>query len=396
MVFSLNELIFVATLRGGLRMACNRLGLIVNPIAGMGGRVGLKGTDGEEILRICREKGAVPEAPKKAVEALKRLLPAKDEIEIVTYPGEMGELEVREAGFEPIVIGSIIPGNTTSEDTRRAAKDIADFGVKLLLFAGGDGTARDVYLALKDRQQPVLGIPAGVKIHSGVFAINPRRAGELALLFMQGKVRDMKEAEVMDIDEEAFRQGWVSAALYGYLLIPHERTFVQSKKAGQAASDTVDLEGISYYILDHMDENKDAIYIIGPGTTTRAIKQKLGDEYTLLGVDVSQDKKIIALDADEKKLLEILSDAKKAFIVVTIIGGQGYIFGRGNQQISPKVIRKVGLENIIVVATRNKVSALGHNPLLVDTGDEELDQALCGYVRVVTGYLEQRIMKVSV
>jgi len=377
-------------------MACNRLGLIVNPIAGMGGRVGLKGTDGEEILRICREKGAVPEAPQKAVEALKRLLPAKDEIEIVTYPGEMGELEAREAGFEPIVIGSIIPGNTTSEDTRRAAKDIADFGVKLLLFAGGDGTARDVYLALKDRQQPVLGIPAGVKIHSGVFAINPRRAGELALLFMQGKVRDMKEAEVMDIDEEAFRQGWVSAALYGYLLIPHERTFVQSKKAGQAASDTVDLEGISYYILDHMDENKDALYIIGPGTTTRAIKQKLGDEYTLLGVDVSQDKKIIALDADEKKLLEILSDAKKAFIVVTIIGGQGYIFGRGNQQISPKVIRKVGLENIIVVATRNKVSALGHNPLLVDTGDEELDQALCGYVRVVTGYLEQRIMKVSV
>ncbi len=377
-------------------MACNRLGLIVNPIAGMGGRVGLKGTDGEEILRICKEKGAIPEAPQKTVEALKRLVPAKDEIEIVTYPGEMGELEAREAGFEPIVIGSIIPGNTTSEDTRRATKDIADFGVKLLLFAGGDGTARDVYSALKDRQQPVLGIPAGVKIHSGVFAINPRRAGELALLFMQGKVRDMKEAEVMDIDEEAFRQGWVSAALYGYLLIPHERTFVQSKKAGQAASDTVDLEGISYYILDHMDENKDAIYIIGPGTTTRAIKQKLGDECTLLGVDVSQDKKIIALDADEKKLLEILSDDKKAFIVVTIIGGQGYIFGRGNQQISPKVIRKVGLENIIVVATRNKVSALGHNPLLVDTGDEELDQALCGYVRVVTGYLEQRIMKVSV
>ena len=377
-------------------MTCNRLGLIVNPIAGMGGRVGLKGTDGEEILRICKEKGAIPEAPQKTVEALKRLVPAKDEIEIVTYPGEMGELEAREAGFEPIVIGSIIPGNTTSEDTRRASRDIVDYGVKLLLFAGGDGTARDVYSALKDRQQPVLGIPAGVKIHSGVFAINPRRAGELALLFMQGKARDIKEAEVMDIDEEAFRQGRVSAALYGYLLIPHERTFVQSKKAGQAASDTMDLEGISYYILDHMVKNKDAIYIIGPGTTTRAIKQKLGDECTLLGVDVYQDKKIMALDADEKKLLEILSHGKKAFIVVTIIGGQGYIFGRGNQQISPKVIRKVGLENIMVVATRNKVSALGHNPLLVDTGDEELDQALCGYVRVVTGYLEQRIMKVSV
>ena len=377
-------------------MVRHRLGLVVNPIAGMGGRLGLKGTDGEEVLKICREKGAIAEAPKKAVEALLRLAPMKDEIEIVTYPGEMGEIEAKEAGFDPTVIGKITPGKTTSEDTRRAAKDITGYGVEILLFAGGDGTARDIYSAVKDKRQIVIGIPAGVKIHSGVFAINPRRAGELALLYLQGKVKDVKEAEVMDIDEEAFRQGRVSAALYGYLIIPHERTFVQSKKAGQAASDMIDLEDISYYILDHMDKNKGALYIIGPGTTTRAIKQKIGDRYTLLGVDVCKDKKFIALDADEGTLLQLLQGTQKAFIVVTIIGGQGYIFGRGNQQISPKVIRKVGLENIIVIATRNKVSALGHNPLLVDTGDEELDQALCGYIRVVTGYLEQRLMKVSI
>jgi len=362
----------------------------------MGGRLGLKGTDGEEVLKICREKGAIAEAPKKAVEALLRLAPMKDEIEIVTYPGEMGEIEAKEAGFDPTVIGKITSGKTTSEDTRRAAKDITGYGVEILLFAGGDGTARDIYYAVKDKRQIVIGIPAGVKIHSGVFAINPRRAGELALLYLQGKVKDVKEAEVMDIDEEAFRQGRVSAALYGYLIIPHERTFVQSKKAGQAASDMIDLEDISYYILDHMDKNKGALYIIGPGTTTRAIKQKIGDRYTLLGVDVCKDKKFIALDADEGTLLQLLQGTQKAFIVVTIIGGQGYIFGRGNQQISPKVIRKVGLENIIVIATRNKVSALGHNPLLVDTGDEELDQALCSYIRVITGYLEQRLMKVSI
>jgi predicted polyphosphate/ATP-dependent NAD kinase len=144
-----------------------------------------------------------------------------------------------------------------------------------------------------------------------------------------------------------------------------------------------------------MEKHKDALYILGPGTTTRAIKEKLGEGYTLLGVDVAKGKRLVAFDADEEKLLQIVSDAKEAFIVVTIIGGQGYIFGRGNQQISPKVIRKVGLDNLIVISTRNKVSALGHNPLLVDTGDEELDRALCGYIRVVTGYLEQRIMKVS-
>lgn len=376
-------------------MIRHRLGLVVNPIAGMGGRLGLKGTDGEEVLRICRERGAIAEAPKKAVEALLRLAPLKNEIEIVTYGGEMGEIEAKDAGFNPTVIGKITPGNTTSEDTKKAAREIADYGVELLLFAGGDGTARDIYSAIKEKRQPVLGIPAGVKIHSGVFAINPRRAGELALLYLQGKTKDIKEAEVMDIDEEAFRKGRVSAALYGYLFIPHERTFVQSKKAGQAASDAIDLEGISYYILDHMEKHKDALYILGPGTTTRAIKEKLGEGYTLLGVDVAKGKRLVAFDADEEKLLQIVSDAKEAFIVVTIIGGQGYIFGRGNQQISPKVIRKVGLDNLIVISTRNKVSALGHNPLLVDTGDEELDRALCGYIRVVTGYLEQRIMKVS-
>ncbi|HHY93814.1 MAG TPA: ATP-NAD kinase family protein [Firmicutes bacterium] len=372
-------------------MERRRLGLIVNPVAGMGGKLGFKGTDGEEILARCRQMGAVPEAPLRAVEALKRLLPIKDDLEIVTYPREMGEDEAREAGFEPAVIGSTVPGNTTAMDTRRAAQDLARYGVDLLLFAGGDGTARDVYAAV-DGKAVALGIPAGVKIHSAVYAINPRRAGELAMLYLQGRVTRTREAEVMDIDEVAFRQGRVSAALYGYLMVPHEQVFVQSMKAGRKEAEEIDAENIAFYVLDNMQD--DCLYIVGPGTTTRAIKAKIGPGGTLLGVDAVLNKQFLARDVNEGQLLGLIQ-GRKAYIVVTVIGGQGYIFGRGNQQISSRVIREVGRENIIVVATRQKMASLGDKPLLVDTGDEETDRMLSGYVRVVTGYHEQMLAKVT-
>ncbi|MCR4429283.1 MAG: ATP-NAD kinase family protein [Caldiserica bacterium] len=368
-----------------------KLGLIVNPVAGMGGKLGFKGTDGAEILSRCRQMNATPESPLKARDALKKLLPIKDELEIITYPLEMGEIEAREAGFQPTVIGEIKPGETTPEDTRKAAKEIASKNVDLLLFAGGDGTARDVYSVVKD-QVVALGIPAGVKIHSAVFGVNPRRAGEVALMFLQGKIKNVRLAEVMDIDEDAFRQGRVSAALYGYLKIPHEQNLVQGMKSGRAVNEDLEAENIAFYILDQMEP--ESIYILGPGTTLFQIKKKIGDKGTLLGVDVVKNKQFIATDVNEKQLIEIL-DGKKAYIVVTVIGGQGYIFGRGNQQLSPAVIKKVGKENIIVVATRDKIAAFGEKPLLVDTGDEETDKYLSGYIRVITSYHEQRLMKVE-
>ncbi len=368
-----------------------KLGLIVNPIAGMGGKLGFKGTDGCEILSKCRQMNAVPESPLKARDALKKLLPIKDELDIITYPKEMGEIEALEAGFNPIVIGNINPGETTPEDTKRAAQEIASQEVDLLLFTGGDGTARDVYSAVKDHVV-ALGIPAGVKIHSAVFGVNTRKAGEVALMYLQGKIKNTKLAEVMDIDEEAFRQGRVSAALYGYLKIPQEQNLVQGMKSGRAVNEDLEAENIAFYILDQMEP--ESLYILGPGTTLFQIKKKIGDKGTLLGVDVVQNKQFIATDVNERQLLEMLN-GKKAYIVVTVIGGQGYIFGRGNQQLSPAVIKKVGKENIIVVATRDKIAGFGSRPLLVDTGDEETDKYLSGFVRVVTSYHEQRLMKVE-
>lgn len=369
------------------------MGLIVNPIAGMGGKLGFKGTDGKKILEMCKAAGAVPEAPGRAVEALKRLVPISEELEIITYPGDMGEYEAHKAGMKHVVVvGSIGPGDTSSEDTKRAAAELLEHGIDLLLFAGGDGTARDVYSVVGDRCV-VVGIPAGVKIHSAVYAANPRRAGELALMYLSGRVKRTKEGEVMDIDEEAFREGRVSAKLYGYLLVPDEPVYMQSMKAGGRGNEDVIVESIAYYIIDNMKDG--CIYIIGPGTTTRAIKEKIGEGGTLLGVDVVLNRRFIATDVNEKQLLRILNDEVPAYIVVTVIGGQGYIFGRGNQQISPAVIKRVGRENIIVVATPQKLASLGNRPLLVDTGDEETDRMLEGYIRVVTGYHEQRLCRVT-
>jgi predicted polyphosphate/ATP-dependent NAD kinase len=375
----------------------SKLGLVVNPVAGRGGRVGLKGSDGAEIQARARALGAEPRAQERAVAALEKLARV-DDLEIVTYPCEMGADAARACGFEPEVMGRIVPGETTAGDTRQAARQMHERGVDLLLFAGGDGTARDIYEAV-GLEQPALGIPAGVKIHSAVYATNPASAGRLAALYLQGRVEGLREAEVMDIDEDAFRQGSLQARLYGYLQIPFRTSLVQSGKvpsSGEAAS----LAAIAEDVAAKMEPG--SLYILGPGTTTRAIAQELGVDKTLLGVDVVRvgsgggPVELVAADVNESVLLELLTAHDgQARIVVTPIGGQGYLFGRGNQQISPRVIERVGRDHVVVVSTPDKLHALGTQPLLVDTGDRAVDEMLAGYVLIVTGYDERAVRKVS-
>ncbi len=376
-------------------MTVNRkkLGLIVNPIAGMGGRVGLKGSDGEEILRRARQLGAQPTAPDRVVQALAGLKPLADQIEVITYPAEMGAMEARQAGFTPRVIGQIIPNRTSAADTRRAAAEMAALGVDLLLFAGGDGTARDVYEAI-GLHIPALGIPAGVKIHSGVYATTPDRAAQLAAMVLGGQVKAFGELEVMDIDEDAFRKGRISARLYGYLKVPLERRFTQGAKAASSnsANEEAARQSIAEQIVETMKPGY--LYIIGSGTTPRAIMERLGLQNTLLGIDAVMGGNLIAADLNESRLLKLMDDYETR-IIVTPIGGQGYVFGRGNQQLSPEVIRKSGIENIIVAATPAKLASLQRRPLLVDTGDNQVDVMLRGYVRVVTGFREEMVYKIA-
>jgi len=356
-----------------------KIGLVVNPIAGLGGKLGLKGTDGYEVLR--RIKGLEPLSPKRTVEALKELKRNLENFEIITYPFEMGEMEAKEANIDAKVIGEIDRYNTTSEDTKRAIVDFLKSNVDLILFAGGDGTARDILLAgVKDK--PCLGIPAGVKIYSSCFAFNPRDAGLLAAKFLKGQV-SCYYAEVLDIDEEAFRKGKLKVSLFGYLNTPyHEEALQPSKSFSLLNEDELsNLKAIAKYVIENMEE--DVIYILSAGNSVKAIADELGVEKTLLGVDLLMNKKIVDKDVDEERILSRIK-GKKAKIIVSPLGNQGFIFGRGNQQISDRVIEQVGKENIIVIATHKKLSKL--KELRVDTGNPILDEKLKGYIRVISDY----------
>lgn len=374
-----------------------KLGLIINPLAGIGGRVGLKGSDGKEIAERAFSLGAVPEAPQKAARALERIKGFTDQIQILTYPGPMGEVAASQSGFSPVVLGRLKGNITTSEDTEKAAKEIRSAGADLILFAGGDGTARDLYRAVGS-SLPVVGIPAGVKIHSAVYADTPAHAGDAAVLFLAGGSRmQLKEAEVMDIDEDAFRQDRVSARLYGYMTVPDARNLMQNAKAGSVGTEKETMISIASHIVTQMEE--DVCYLIGPGTTTRAVMDMLGLANTLLGVDAVLNRQLVGSDLNEAGILDLLDQMERkgvsAKIVVTVIGGQGYVFGRGNQQISHKVIAGAGKENIIIAASESKMIALNGKPLLVDTGDARINEMLSGYVKVITAMNRQMAYRIA-
>jgi predicted polyphosphate/ATP-dependent NAD kinase len=356
------------------------LGFIVNPIAGMGGAVGLKGTDGKDILEKAINLGAEPVAPARAESFLSELKSIRKDVRLIVGAGLMGETEARKHGYVCKVFGEKRE-ETKPEDTVETAKRIVEEGVDLLIFCGGDGTARDVLNAV-DKQVPVLGVPTGVKMHSAVFAVDPKAAARITSRFLR-KQLPLWEAEVMDIDEEAFRRGRVSARLHGYLLTPYEPTLIQVAKMASpmTKSDLRNQAALAVYVIETMEP--DVVYIISAGTTTRTIGDLLDEKKTLLGVDLFCNKKIVAKDVNEKQILEKIKD-KTARIIVTPIGGQGFIFGRGNQQISPEVIRQVGIDNIIVIATENKMKNL--KSLKVDTGDTELDAEFRGTIKVVTDY----------
>jgi predicted polyphosphate/ATP-dependent NAD kinase len=362
------------------------LGFIVNPIAGMGGAVGLKGTDGKDILEKAINLGAEPVAPARAESFLSELKAIKKDVRLIVGAAGMGENEARNHGYSCKVFGEKRK-QTSNEDTVEIAKEIVKEDVDLLIFCGGDGTARDVLNAV-DKQVPVLGVPTGVKMHSAVFAVDPKAAARIASRFLR-KQLPLWEAEVMDIDEEAFRRGRVSARLHGYLLTPYEPRLIQGAKMASpmTESDVRNQAAIAIYVIETM--KPDVVYIISAGTTTRIIGDLLDEKKTLLGMDLFCNKKIIAKDVNEKQILESIKD-KTARIIVTPIGGQGFIFGRGNQQISPEVIRQVGIDNIVVIATKNKMKNL--KSLKVDTGDPELDAAFRGTIKVVTDYkVEQTV-----
>jgi predicted polyphosphate/ATP-dependent NAD kinase len=366
-----------------------RVGFLVNPIAGMGGTVGLKGTDGRKTLREAVRKGAKQVSPERGLRFLQEVQRQDKEIEFLTAPEKMGGRIADQLKLEHELIGRI--GRTsTAEDSIRIAR-LMRRRADLIVLCGGDGTARDVLTGV-GRDTPVLGIPAGVKIYSSVFAINPAAAAESAIAFLRGQIPS-RLGEVVDVDELAFRKDRLSVKLFGYLTTPDSGPLMQGSKAGTGRSEDAELDAIAEYFLEKIDSAY--TYILGPGSTVERIARRLGAKKTLLGVDVVRgDGTVLALDVDEKTLLSIVGKGSVK-IIISPIGGQGFLFGRGNQQISPEVIRKVGVENITVVGSRSKIEALRPRRLLTDSGDEEIDQRLRDYLRVITGYREEMVVKVE-
>ncbi len=346
------------------------IGFIVNPVAGMGGAVGLKGTDGKTILDKAISLGAKPIASQRAETFLAELAPIKKSLKLLVGAGSMGEAEVDKCGFAFEVKGEN-KSETTSEDTQNTAKAMVKSGVDLLVFCGGDGTTRDILKAV-GLKVPVLGVPTGVKMHSALFAVTPQAAARVAMNYLWVGL-PLREAEVMDVDEQAFREGRLSAELFGYMLSPFEPHLIQGNKleSPMTENEVRNQAAVAIYIIEEMKPN--IIYVMGPGTTTRTISDLLDQKKTLLGVDLFLGKKIVASDVNEKQILDA-TKGKAAQIIVTPIGGQGFVFGRGNQQISSKVIRQVGPDKIVVVATKSKLDRL--RSLRVDTGDLELDKEL--------------------
>lgn len=373
-----------------------RLGLIVNPVAGLGGRVGLKGTDGVGVAERARELGARPQAMARATSTLERLLaalpPGTSRPALLCGPGDMGETSAAAVGWACEVVGEV-SAETSAADTRRSADAMARSGVGLLLFAGGDGTARDIHAAMGETVA-VLGIPAGVKIQSAVFATSPGAAGEIAAQHIAGSGRTV-EREVLDLDEEAYREGRVQPRLHGILRVPAGR-LLQSRKAPTPASDAAAADSIAVEVTAGLEPGRR--YILGPGTTTRAVAERLGIDKTLVGVDAflvdDVGPRLAVRDASEDDLRAFAAGGR-ASIVLTPIGGQGFLLGRGNQPISPAVIRAVGPHHIVVLATPAKLAELGGQPLLVDTGDPALDAELSGYIQVITGRGERAVVRIE-
>jgi len=361
-----------------------RLGLVINPIAGIGGSVGLKGSDGEDIVAEAIALGAKPKSAERCRRALEKILLFQNEIKIYAYAGNMGENLTKNMGFEVEVIGAPSQAFCSAADTEAAARFLCDMPVDLLLFVGGDGTARNIFHAVGARC-PVLGVPAGVKMHSGVYAVSPEAAGEVLNRLLKRTPVPLREREVRDIDEMAFRQGRVKSKYYGALCVPEADNFLQGVKNSGHTSEPVQQRDIAAGIIESMLD--DTLYIIGPGSTTLAVMEEMTLTGTLLGVDLVCDQQLLMADVGTQEILQALKKhSGPARIIITAIGGQGHILGRGNQQISPAVLRLVGRDNVLIIATASKLEALQGRPLLMDSNDPELDKNWSGYSPVIVGY----------
>ncbi len=377
-----------------------RIGFLVNPYAGIGGPAALKGSDSVEA-RALLDSGQVSMHASGRAEQFLQHLKLNKSVEFVTAPGMMGQTFLNASDIRHTCISAEISPYTTAEDTKHVVLAMLEENIDALIFLGGDGTARDI-CSIVEESVPVLGIPSGVKMHSGVFAITPAAGAEVVNKLIDGSIVSLMQRDVRDIDEAAFQKGIVKSRCYGFMRVPEELLYVQSVKQGGVEVDELVLADIAAEIEERMSACEEALFIIGSGSTTEFIKKELGMEATLLGVDVMHNHQQVAKDADEKTLLAtiehykntVIFEAQKIILILPVIGGQGHLIGRGNQQLSPKVLSQIEKSNIWVVATKNKLEKLNGHALIVDSGNEALDQKWQGVIPVVTGFRDEVLVRI--
>jgi predicted polyphosphate/ATP-dependent NAD kinase len=371
-------------------MAKFKLGLIINPYAGIGGSVGLKGSDGDEVRTEAFARGAEVRALERMQRCLKLLQPFSQEIHIYCFSGDMGETAARHLAFDYTLVGEAKFSPSNAQDTFSATAALIEESVDIILFAGGDGTARNIADALQlasAEQQVVLGVPSGVKMHSGVYAITPEAAGEILLCLLRKQIINVQACDVRDIDEAAFRDGKVKTRMYASMHTPVLPQFLQQVKNSGAAQDELVKLDIANYLIDNLLD--DTLYIVGPGSTTKIFLEQLGVEGSLLGVDVILNRELVARDIGAQQLREFVKGQTcDAHLIITAIGGQGHIIGRGNQQLAPDILQKINRQHIHIIATKEKILSLRGRPLLVDSNDPALDKSFSGYQSVLVGYDE--------
>lgn len=365
-----------------------RLGFLVNPLAGLGGTLAMKGSDGMAAQALAR--GAQPQAGLRARAVLEALLPWKEQILLLSADATMGGDMARELGFNTRIVHRPA-ADSSARDTALTAAELEQQGVDLLLFAGGDGTARDICAVIGTRL-PALGIPAGVKMHSGVFAVSPRGAAEIVQLLLKGELVLVDEADVRDIDEEALREGRVVARHFGEMRVPSEGRYLQQVKCGGREVEELVLAEIAAEVTEHMQAG--VTYFMGAGTTVAAVMEALGLPNTLLGIDVVRDGQLLASDADASMLEQHVA-AGPCRLVITPTGGQGMLLGRGNQQLTPAVLRAIGRDGLCVLATHEKLKALAGRPLLMDLPDEALLEHFSGFIEVISGYHNRLLYRLA-
>ena len=370
-----------------------KVGFVVNPIAGMGGRVGLGGTDG--VAAEAAARGAEPTAPRRAAEMLSTLRTREEarRLDWLTCSGAMGTDSFRLADWsipEDAEVYRPPHSPTTADDTKRACEAFLDRGAELIVFCGGDGTGRDVATAMRDRV-PILGVPAGVKMHSGVFAVHAGTAADLVAAWVRGEL-DVGDAEILDLDETAYRRGEWHVRLFGTAKTLREPNLVP---VGKMVVAEVSEDAIRDEIAEHLKgliaAEPDAVFLLGPGSTVEHVAKRLGIAKSPLGIDAVRGGRAVARDLDERGLLRLLDAHPRAKLVVSPIGAQGFILGRGNLQLSPAVLRRIGPTNVVVIATPAKLAV---TPVLrVDTGDPGLDAEFArrSYWLVVVGYKTSRL-----